>query len=163
MKKIIFVCLMLLAFSFTWAQDVVEGYWKSVDESGVITAGWKIYQKDGLLYGEIVKVPGQAEGTLASECKGPYKDFPIAGDTSKMTVINVPWIFGLLPVKPGSWANGNIIDPNDGKMYKCKITFKAKDGKKYLEDTLEMRGEIGLGIGRSQYWKKSSLEEISGL
>jgi len=163
MKKIAFFCILLLTVSFAWSADVVEGYWKSVDESGVITAGWKIYQKEGTLYGEIVKVPGQEPSTLASECKGPYKNFPLEGDTALMTVVNVPWIFGLEQVKPGFWANGNIIDPNDGKMYKCKITFRAKDGKKYLEDTLEMRGEIGLGIGRSQYWKKSSLEEITSL
>ena len=40
-----------------------------------------------------------------------------------------------------------------------------KDGRlsKYKEDTLEMRGEIGLGIGRIQFWTKTSLEEISNL
>lgn len=56
-----------------------------------------------------------------------------------------------------------FIDPNDGKMYKCKITFRAKDGKKYVQDTLEMRGEIGLGIGRSQFWVRTTKEDASAL
>ena len=163
MKKLFLMMLCLFVVSFACAQDLVEGYWKSVDESGVITAGWKIYQKEGKLYGEIVKVPGTDADALATECKGPYKNFPIKGDTSKMTLINTPWIFGLEKISQGVWAGGNIVDPNDGNMYKCKITFRAKDGKKYKEDTLEMRGEIGLGIGRSQFWTKTSLEEISNL
>jgi uncharacterized protein (DUF2147 family) len=48
-------------------------------------------------------------------------------------------------------------------MYKCKITFRPTDGKKYKVDTLEMRGEIGLGIGKSQYWTKATKEQASAL
>jgi uncharacterized protein (DUF2147 family) len=56
--------------------------------------------------------------------------------------------------KPGQWSGGNVIDPTDGKIYKCKINFHTAGGK-FKTDTLEMRGEIGLGIGRSQYWQKT--------
>ena len=52
----------------------------------------------------------------------------------------------------GKWTGGSIVNPQGGKCYTCKITFHAADGKKYKQDTLEMRGEIGMGIGRSQYW-----------
>jgi uncharacterized protein (DUF2147 family) len=41
-------------------------------------------------------------------------------------------------------------------MYKCKIVFHAADGDRYKVDTLEIRGEIGLGIGRSQFWQRAS-------
>ena len=77
MKKLFLMMLCLFVVSFSFAQDLVEGYWKSVDENGVITAGWKIYQKEGKLYGEIIKVPGTDAGELAAECKGPYKNFPV--------------------------------------------------------------------------------------
>lgn len=77
-----------------------------------------------------------------------------------MTVVGTPWIWGLTQKSAGQWAGGNIIDPADGKVYKCKITFRAADGKKFKEDTLEMRGEIGMGIGRSQFWKRSTPEDI---
>jgi uncharacterized protein (DUF2147 family) len=79
-----------------------------------------------------------------------------------MRVVGPPWIFGLTQDKPGLWSGGNVVDPNDGNMYGCKITFHAADSKKYPVDTLEMRGTIG-PFGRSQFWKKSTQEEASGL
>ena len=63
----------------------------------------------------------------------------------------------------GVWQNGYIVAPDNGKYYYCKITFRKADGKKYKEDSLEMRGEIGLGIGRSQVWKKTTQEETDVL
>ena len=60
--------------------------------------------------------------------------------------------------KDGKWADGYIIDPENGSRYKCKITFHKADGKKYLSDTLEMRGEVG-PFGRSQFWNKVTEEE----
>ena len=45
-KKLLVIMLCLLVGTFAWSQDVVEGYWKSVDENGVVTAGWKIYEKN---------------------------------------------------------------------------------------------------------------------
>lgn len=165
MKKYLLLCLIMLsALSLLGANDLAEGFWKSIDdETGKTTAAWRIYQKDSKLYGEIVTVPDQADTVLATKCKESYKDFPIPGDVSKMTVVNTPFIFGLKSKEPGVWAGGNIIDPKDGKMYKCKITFHKADGKEYKQDTLQMRGEIGLGIGRSQYWERISEEEIENL
>ncbi|HOC29388.1 MAG TPA: DUF2147 domain-containing protein [Treponemataceae bacterium] len=162
MKKLAALCLVAaFAAAGLSAADKVEGYWKSIDETtGKVTAIWKIYQKDSKLFGEIVTVPGQSDATIASAATGNYKDFPVSGDVSKMTVVNTPFIFNLKMKSAGQWEGGNIIDPKDGKMYKCKIVFRAKDGKKYKTDVLEMRGEIGLGIGRSQYWEKCEESEI---
>lgn len=161
MKRII-TSIFLAALSVTsiFALDKVEGFWKSVDESGKVTAIWKVYQKNNKLFGEIVTVPGQSDATIASACTGTYKDFPVSGDVSKMTVVNTPFIYGLSMKTQGQWEGGNIIDPKEGKLYKCKITFREQDGKKYKTDTLEMRGEIGLGIGRSQFWERIQESEI---
>ena len=56
-----------------------------------------------------------------------------------------------------------MIDTRTGALYRCKITYRAADGKRFKADTLEMRGEIGLGIGRSQFWRKSDAAEAAGL
>jgi len=80
-----------------------------------------------------------------------------------MPVIGTPWIFGLSPVRPGEWSGGHVINPEDGRMYRCKITFRAADGRRFRADTLEMRGEIGLGIGRSQFWQRTDEETASSL
>lgn len=161
MKKFIFAALLLSVFAgFAFAEDPVEGYWVSINEEGKLTAGWQIYEKDGVLYGKILAVAGKARDTIATAVKESYKDFPVEGAVNKMTVAGTPWIWGLSKKNTGQWAGGNIVDPADGKMYKCKITFRAADGKKFKEDTLEMRGEIGMGIGRSQFWKRSTPEAI---
>jgi uncharacterized protein (DUF2147 family) len=147
------------------AEDPAEGFWLSVDErTGKTTAGWEIYlEKDGLLCGKMLSVADFPQTQLAEVCKESYKGFPVSGAVNRMRVVGTPWIFGLHREKEGQWSGGNIINPEDGKMYKCKIVYHKADGGKYKTDTLEMRGEIGLGIGRSQFWRKTTQPEAAAL
>jgi uncharacterized protein (DUF2147 family) len=166
MKKIAFFAVVFVLVSgFCFAADPVEGFWISWDEkTGKATAGWEIYNTGGKLFGKILSLADKAQNIKADKCKDTYKDFPVAGKVNEMNVVGTPFIFGLTVDKqPGSWSGGNIIDPEDGKMYKCKITYRPADGKKFLVETLEMRGEIGLGIGRSQFWRRATQAEASGL
>jgi uncharacterized protein (DUF2147 family) len=162
MQKKLFVATMvfLVGALAVFAADPVEGYWKSVDEEGKATAFWKIYEKDGSLYGEILKIVGKPDSTIATAAKPGYKNFPVSGEVNKMKVVGTPWIYGLKKKAAGQWQGGTIVDPKEGKMYACKITYRAADGKKYTTDVLEMRGEIGLGIGRSQLWQKAGEQEF---
>jgi len=164
MKKIIALVIGLTVTAVCFAQnDPVEGYWISVDEkTNKVTAGWQIYQQNGVLYGKILSLADEPKGTIAKDVKESYKDFPIPGKTNQMEVAGPPWIFGLTKKDTGNWINGKIIDPADGKMYGCKITFHKADGKKYANDTLEMRGEIG-PFGRSQFWRKADEATASNL
>ncbi|MCL2266113.1 MAG: DUF2147 domain-containing protein, partial [Treponema sp.] len=145
MKKIIALIISMTAAAVCFAQsDPVEGYWLSIDEkTNKVTAGWHVYQEGGKLYGKILSTADEKPGTKADKCKDSYKDFPIAGRVSQMSVENTPWIYGLSRQKTGEWSGGRIVNPEDGKDYNCKIIFRPADGKKYLTDTLEMRGEIG--------------------
>jgi uncharacterized protein (DUF2147 family) len=171
MKKSIFiVCALLTLGGICFAagppesKDPAEGFWLSVDDkTGKVTAGWEIYRQDGKLFGRVLSTAEHPADVIAANCKESYRGFPAAGKVNRMKVVGTPWIFGLSLEKPGQWTGGNVIDPADGNMYKCKITFRAADGAKYKTDTLEMRGEIGLGIGRSQYWRKATREEAGGL
>jgi uncharacterized protein (DUF2147 family) len=151
--------LLVLAGGFCFAADPAEGYWLSVDEkTGKVTAGWEIYQEGGRLYGKVLSTAEHAADVKAVFCKESYRGFPVPGKVNQMIVVGTPWIFGLSRDQEGRWSNGNVIDPTDGNMYKCKITYHSADGGKFKTDTLEMRGEIGLGIGRSQFWQKTSRE-----
>jgi uncharacterized protein (DUF2147 family) len=166
MRRLFFIsCLTLLSAGFCFAADPVLGFWISVDEkTGKTTAGWEIYQdKSGLLYGKMLSVAEFPQDQLAQLCKESYKGFPVSGKVNQMRVVGTPWIFGLRQDKEGQWSGGNIINPADGSMYKCKITFRKANGNRYKTDTLEMRGEIGLGIGRSQFWKKATQVEAARL
>lgn len=158
-KTAVFFGLAFLLTGFCFAADPVEGYWLSVDDqTGRVTAGWEIYQEGGKLYGKVLSTAEHGQDVKAVFCRESYRDFPVAGKVNQMTVVGTPWIFGLVREQEGRWSNGNVIDPTDGNIYKCKITYHPADGKKFMTDTLEMRGEIGLGIGRSQYWRKTSRE-----
>jgi uncharacterized protein (DUF2147 family) len=164
MKKIIAVFFALTTAIYCFADDPVEGFWISIDDNtGKVTAGWQVYQEGGKLYGKILSLASEPRGTIAAMCKESYKGFPVLGKVNTMPVAGTPWIFGLTKGKNGEWSGGNIIDPESGKMYNCKIIFRPADGKKFQSDTLEMRGEIGLGIGRSQFWQKTDSATANNL
>lgn len=46
------------------------------------------------------------------------------------------------------WSNGKILDPDDGKIYKCRIT-PIEDGKK-----LEVRGSVAI-FSKTQTWTRA--------
>jgi len=158
------IALFLVSSGICFAADPAEGFWISVDEkTGQDTAGWEIFIRDGKLYGRILSLADLPQNVKADQCKDSYKGFPASGKVSEMTVVGTSWIFGLVPDgQPGQWKGGNIIDPNDGSMYGCKIIFHPADGKKFKVDTLEMRGTIG-PFGRSQFWRRASRDQAAGL
>ncbi|MDR2404634.1 MAG: DUF2147 domain-containing protein [Spirochaetaceae bacterium] len=164
MKNRAFLGLILLLGSSLFA-DPAEGFWLSVDEqTGKITAGWELFQENGKLLGRILSIAGHPQDIKASACRESYRGFPRTGKVNELPIVGPPWIFGLSPERSaGHWRGGSVIDPNDGKIYQCRITYHPADGKRFPQDALEMRGEIGLGIGRSQFWRRSTREEASSL
>ncbi len=164
MKKSFVICFILAFFTgLLFAADPVEGYWISVDEkTQKDTAGWEIWQEEGILYGKIISVADNPQDATAGGENKSYDNFCNGAKVSSLKVIGTTWIWGLTNQAEGKWANGFIIDPDNGSRYKCKITFHKADGKKYNEDTLEMRGEVG-PFGRSQFWKKATKEAAGAL
>ena len=165
MKKFAFFSTVLIfVTALCFGADPAEGFWISIDDKvpDKAVAGWEIYVTGNKLYGKVISVSGHPQDVKATNCKESYKDFPVPGKVNEMTVVGTPWVFGLTMKKPGEWGGGNVIDPDEGKMYGCEVTFHPRDGKKYMVDTLEMRGKI-LFFGRSQYWRKATKEEASAL
>jgi uncharacterized protein (DUF2147 family) len=156
------VCGLMLAAGFCFA-DPAEGFWISADEkTGKDTGGWQIYQEGGKLFGKILSVTGHPQNVKADKCKDSYRGFPLPGKVSDMTVVGTIWLWGLSSDRPGEWRGGNIINPDDGNMYGCRVSYHPADGNRYKVDTLEVRGTIG-PIGRSQYWRKATREQASAL
>ena len=130
---------------FTVAMDSSpEGMWKTLDDkTGEARSVIKVWTEKGELVGRIEKLfrkPGENPNPLCDKCTGENKDKPVIG----MTVM-----WGLK--KDGDeWTGGHILDPDDGKVYSCKVEL-ADGGKK-----LEVRGFIGFSlIGRTQTWVRS--------
>jgi uncharacterized protein (DUF2147 family) len=50
-----------------------------------------------------------------------------------------------------TWEGGEILDPEEGSVYRCKL-HPVSDGSK-----LEVRGFIGISLlGRTQTWERAT-------
>lgn len=136
MNSKIIICV-LLFFQISFSQTVI-GRWKTIDdETGKEKGVVEIYEKNGKIYGKIVEIlDAQHRDKKCTLCKGDDKNKPILGLT---------FIKGL--TKDGDEYNdGQVLDPKNGKLYKCYITLIGND-------KLKIRGYIGILLfGRTQYW-----------
>ncbi len=136
MKNILSLVFCLFAFSLMAQNDYV-GTWKTVDDTdGATKSHFEIYEKDGKLYGKVVKLLEAATTDVCTDCPG---------DKNGKNLVGMELLMGL--EKDGDyWSDGEIIDPADGKVYSCYIELEEKD-------KLKVRGYIGFSLlGRTQYW-----------
>ena len=135
-KFILFALILMVQQAF--GQSPI-GIWKNIDdEDGKEKSYIEIYEKNGKLYGKVIKLLPAATITKCNECKGDRKGKSLVG-------MDILWDMS----KSGDkWDNGEIIDPKSGKIYSCKLEL---DGK----DKLKVRGYLGFAlIGRTQTWYK---------
>ena len=134
-KMCLFFCLFLMCL-FAKAQSPI-GIWKTIDdETKQAKSHVQIYEKNGKLYGKIVKILTKLDHDDCKNCKGALKNKPLVG-LEIMTNMK----------KDGKeWVDGTIVDPKSGKEYSCKFSLEGND-------KLKLRGFIGFSmIGRTQYW-----------
>ena len=131
-------CLFLLSGNIL-AQSSPAGTWKTIDdETGEAKSHVEIYEQNGKYFGKIVKLLQSPEDTLCDKCSGSKKNKPIKG----MVILT-----DLEPYKD-YWSYGRILDPNNGKTYKCSLWMEN-------DDTLKLRGYIGVSaLGRNQNWHR---------
>jgi uncharacterized protein (DUF2147 family) len=125
-----------------WADDSSPvGLWNNIDDvSGKPKALIRITENNGVLQGQIEKLfraAGEEQNPRCEKCEGARKDQPIIG---------MVFMSGLK--KDGDeYAGGEILDPDNGKVYRSKM--RLTDGGKKLS----VRGYIGMPLlGRSQVW-----------
>ena len=138
MKRIIIFAVMLcLAGGIARGQDVF-GKWYSIDpDTGENESIINVYEKDDKVYAQIETILKEEDkDKTCIECTGKDKDKPIEG----LVIMK-----GL--VKDGDEYNGGkILDPKNGKYYKCYISLEEAN-------KLKLRGYIGFSlIGRTEYW-----------
>jgi len=136
----------LLAAPVARAADPASpvGEWRTIDDAThEPKAVIRIFEQGGALYGVVEKsllaVPPARK--TCDQCSNDRKDKPILG----MDIIR-----GLR--KDGDqWDGGTILDPEQGKIYKCKMSLQPGGQK------LEVRGYIGISLlGRTQTWERVS-------
>ena len=120
------------------------GVWKNIDDiTGKPKALIRISQFKGALHGQIEKLflaPDDNPNPRCVRCSGVHKDQPIIG---------MVFMSGLRQdaKDTNEYNGGEILDPDDGKVYRSKMTL-VENGKK-----LNVRGYIGVPMfGRSQVW-----------
>ncbi len=139
MKQIYIIGFLFITSIFYAQNQSVLGKWKTIDdETGKAKAIIDIYEKSGKIYGKVVTIiEEEHKGDLCVNCSGEDKNKPIVG----MVIIK-----GLSREGNNEYGSGKILDPKNGKIYKCFIQLEEKD-------KLKVRGYIGFSIlGRTQFW-----------
>ena len=118
----------------------VIGKWKTIDdETGNAKSIVEVYERSGKIYGKVIEIlEAENRKKVCSNCAGDDKNKPILG----LTIIKG------LKKEGDEYTGGKILDPKNGKLYKCFITLESKD-------KLKVRGYIGISLfGRTQYWSR---------
>ncbi len=120
------------------------GLWQTVDdETDKPRSVVELFLDQGILKGKIVKFfpqSDEAADPLCEKCKGHLHNAKIIG----MQIISD------MEFKKGKWKNGQILDPDNGKFYDCKIWLE--------DDKLKVRGYIGFFF-RTQEWFRFKEDE----
>ena len=131
--------LLLAAAGGAWAQATPVGLWKTIDDETKKEKSYvRIVDGGGVLSGRIEKlIDPETPDPKCDKCSGARKDQPIVGlliieNTRKDESAN-------------HWEGGSILDPNNGKTYRLRLT--PKEGGK----ALEVRGYLG-PFYRNQTW-----------
>lgn len=136
------------AFAAT-ANSSAIGYWMTEDHNNhnhpssviKITRG-----DDGKVSGKIVHIfaeAGHGPKDVCVKCSGKLHNTPIMG-------LQLVWGFHADPSTPGRYTGGYVLDPTNGKVYKCNMQL-SDNGQK-----LTVHGYIGISLfGRSDTWYRT--------
>ena len=131
--------LFITVISISAHAQTVLGKWKTIDdESGEPKSVVEIFERGGKVYGRVIKLfrkPGEEQDPVCKECD---EDDP----RYQKKVIGMEIMRNM--VKDGEeYSGGDVLDPENGKVYRGKIWLEGKD--------LKLRGYVG-PFYRTQTW-----------
>ncbi len=131
--------LILLSFATVGYGQTVFGKWKTIDDrTGNPKAIIDIYEKDGKMYGKVIKIVEKGkENSLCTKCDGDLKDKPVVG----MRIIDAAEHKG-----DGVYKGDTLFDPEQAMTFRCKIWLDPENS-----DQLKVRGYLAF-IYRTQTW-----------
>lgn len=140
MKKILFtLCFITITASIN--SQTIFGKWHSTNENtGEVDSVIEVYEKNGKAFAKVVAIKDYARrNAVCEQCENENKNKSILG-------LNI--LTGL--EKDGDeWSGGNILDPRNGKVYKCYIKLTNKNN-------LKIRGYIGISFfGKTTFWERA--------
>ena len=134
------MCALVLWSASAMAQMTPVGLWQTIsDADGKPQGEVRVTESGGVISAVLEKALVTSPEPNCDKCTDDRKGKPKVGlqiirDARKTDGKDV-------------WEGGNILDPNNGTVYKLKLT-PIEGGKK-----LEVRGFIGMALlGRTQTW-----------
>lgn len=140
MKKIIFTIAFTICV-FTINAQTIFGKWHSTnDDTGKIDSVIEMYEENGKAYAKIIEIKDpKRQKAVCDKCEGENKNKPILGLE----------ILTGLKKDDDEWSGGEILDPRNGKVYKCYIELVNPN-------KLKVRGFIGFSLlGKTKYWNRA--------
>jgi uncharacterized protein (DUF2147 family) len=131
--------LVLLTVGRLFAADPAPfGVWKTIDDkTGTPKALVRIFERNGELFGKVEASLEGHKAKICDLCKDDRKNQPMIG----MEIIRH------MKKSGDEYIGGDILDPETGKVYRCK--FRTEEGGKKLD----VRGFLGISLlGRTQTW-----------
>lgn len=141
MKWLFLISIPLLFSTVIYGQkeNSPVGIWKTIDHvSGEPKSHVEIYMSGNELKAKVVKLLEVPEDTICTKCPGNKRNKPVMG----MVILEG------MTKNNDKYSGGIIMDPKDGKEYKCQL---------WLEDNnrLSVRGYVGMvAFGRTQVWER---------
>ncbi|MBP2832094.1 DUF2147 domain-containing protein [Aquimarina sp. U1-2] len=138
MKIIRIVLIVVLVSGAANAQQAIFGKWKTIDDNtGEPRSIVEIYKADNKIYGKIKRILKESDrDKVCIECKGDNYNKPIEG----MVIIRD------LQKDGNEYEDGTILDPENGKVYRCKLWVDEEN-----KNILNVRGYIAF-LYRTQQW-----------
>ena len=140
MKSIIIVLFCFLSLT-AFSQSVI-GKWKTIDDNtGEPRSIVDVFEREGKVYGKITKLyrkPGEDPDPLCDDCETDDPRY-------QKKIIGMEIIKGLTK-DDLEYGDGSILDPENGKVYRCKIWVEDKQ--------LKVRGYLG-PFFRTQSWLRA--------
>lgn len=140
--KILFGAVLVLGMSQAFGQNIV-GKWKTIDDNtNEARSVVEIIERGGKLYGKVVMLfprPGEDPDPVCDKCDARDQRF-------KKKIIGMEIIRDLK--KDGlEYTGGDILDPENGKVYRSKLWVEGSE--------LKVRGYWG-PFFRTQTWLRAN-------
>ncbi len=138
--KVVFIILLFITIGANAiGQNSIVGKWKTIDdETNEPRSIVEIFEKNGKYYGKIISLFPRLNEDEDPTCLECSKE----DDRYQKKIIGME-ILRDMQRSGDEYTEGNVLDPNNGKIYKCKIWIEANN--------LKLRGYWG-PFFRTQTW-----------
>jgi uncharacterized protein (DUF2147 family) len=140
MKKLSLFFVLLFISTLSFAQDITQGTWFNEEKNAKI----QFFKQGDKIFGKIVWLKEPTDnGKARTDKENPdekLRSRPLIG------LVNLK---NFTQSNKGTWEDGEVYDPKNGKTYSCKMTLSSPT-------RLDVRGFIGISIiGRTSHFTKA--------